>query len=239
MELKGKTALVTGSSDGLGKQIVLELAKQKVNVIVTGRNEEKLEQVVKLLIQEFPEGKHSRIVCDLNKPDSVAETFSKIDNLDILINNAGVWTEGATIDVNPEKIIELVNVNLASYLLISRALLPTLLQSQFGQLLNVVSVAGYELPAGYFHTIYTATKYGLQGFSEGLTKEFENKNLRVMGFYPGGMETNIFKKAGNDYKDHEPWMFEPKESVEAIMFMLTRNKKVNVKRMDLINQILE
>jgi short-subunit dehydrogenase len=58
-----------------------------------------------------------------------------------------------------------------------------------------------------------------------------------MGYYPGGMETKLFKKAGNDYKEHEPWMFDPQESVEAIIFMLTRNKKINVKRMDLINQL--
>lgn len=237
MELKGKTALVTGSTDGLGKYIALELAQRGVNVIVTGRNKEKLEQILKQLSDIYPAGKHSSIMCDLNKPDTVVSAFSEINDLDILINNAGVWIEGATVEASPEKIMELVNVNLASYLLVSRTLLPILLKSEFGQLLNVVSVAGYELPAGFYHTIYTATKYGLQGFSEGLTKEFDDKNLRVMGFYPGGMETNIFKKAGNDYKDHEPWMFDPMESVEAIMFMLTRNKKINVKRLDLINHL--
>jgi len=59
--------------------------------------------------------------------------------------------------------------------------------------------------------------------------------MRVMGFYPGGMNTKLFVKAGETYKDNESWMFDPVESVEAIIFMLTRSKKVNVKRMDLIN----
>ena len=63
--------------------------------------------------------------------------------------------------------------------------------------------------------------------------------MRVMWFYPGGMESPLFKKAGNEYQDHEPWMFDPQESVDAIMFMLSRNKKVNVKRMDLINHLQE
>src|SRR5690606_32687687 len=116
-----------------------------------------------------------------------------------------------TVEILPERIIELVNVNLASYLLTTRTLLPVLQESEFSQILNVVSVAGIEIPFDYYHTIYSATKFGLQGFNEALAKEFDNKNLRVMGFYPGGMETKIFKKAGNDYEVHEPWMFDPIE----------------------------
>jgi hypothetical protein len=58
-----------------------------------------------------------------------------------------------------------------------------------------------------------------------------------MGYYPGGMETKLFKKAGIPYKTHEPWMFDPQESVEAIIFMLTRDPKLNIKRMDLINHL--
>lgn len=77
----------------------------------------------------------------------------------------------------------------------------------------------------------------MQGFSEATAKEFEGKNLRVMGYYPGGMGTKLFFKAGESYKDNEPWMFDPEESVEAIIFMLTRNEKVNIKRLDLINQL--
>ena len=58
-----------------------------------------------------------------------------------------------------------------------------------------------------------------------------------MGYYPGGMETELFKKAGIGYKKHEPWMFDPQESVDAILFMLTRDPKLNIKRLDLINHL--
>lgn len=157
--------------------------------------------------------------------------------MDILINNAGIWEEGDTLDITPERIIELTHVNLLAPLLISRTLLPVLLKAEFGQIFNTVSIAGVEIPAGYYHTVYSAVKIGLQGFTEAMAKEFFNKNLRVMGYYPGGMETKFFEKAGMDYKPHEPWMFDTQESVEAIIFMLTRNPKVSVKRMDLINQL--
>ena len=176
-------------------------------------------------------------ICDLNQPDSVYPAFSIIKKLDILVNNAGIWQEGNTIEVNPAKIIEVMNVNLGAPMLVTRALLPILLQSPFSQILNTSSIAGVTLPEGYFHTIYTATKWGLQAFSEAMAKEYDNKKLRIMGYYPGGMDTKLFTKAGIGYKAHEPWMFDPQESVEAIIFMLTRDPKINVKRIDLINHL--
>jgi len=236
MDLRGKKVLVTGSTDGLGKLLTLNLAEHGASVIVHGRNQTKANAIIEELTKRFPNN-HSSIICDFNKPESVTKVFNDIEKLDILINNAGLWAEGNTSDISPERIIELTNVNLLSYLLVTRVLLPTLKKSDFGQILNVSSIAGVEIPQNYSHTIYSATKFGVQAFSESLAKEFENTNLRVMGYYPGGMETDLFKKAGVNYKRSEPWMFDPQESVDAIIFMLTRNKKVNVKRMDLINHI--
>lgn len=235
--LAGKKVLVTGSTDGLGRKIALELARREADVTVHGRDNQKTDSVLGELRNIHPGGKYEAIVCDLNKPDSIELAFPGVKSLDILINNAGIWQEGNTIEVSQKRIIEIVNVNLGAPLLITRALLPILQKSKFGQILNVVSIAGVEIPAAYYHTIYSATKFGLQAFSEALEKEYDNKQLRIMGYYPGGMETNLFKKAGNDYQKHEPWMFDPQESVEAIMFMLTRDPKLNVKRMDLINHL--
>lgn len=233
--IANKRVLITGATDGLGLAIAKELVQQKVRLIIHGRSQEKVAQTKKEL-EDLGAEKVEILFCDLTKIDTIVPAFSAIDSLDVLINNAGVWLEGNTIDAKPEKIIELVKVNTLAPLLLTQTLLPRLLESEFGQLLNIVSIAGVEIPAGYYHTIYTATKYAMQGFTEGIAKEFYDKNLRVMGLYPGGMKTNIFKKAGNTYKENEPWMFDPKESAEAIVFMLTRDKSVDVKRMDLIKQ---
>ena len=236
--LNNKTVLVTGSTSGLGKQLALELTKSGgPKVIVHGKDQQKAAALIKELDKINPKVKHQGIVCDFNQPSTIVKAFGQIKKLDILINNAGVWAEGNTIAIKPSRIIELVNVNLLSYLMTSSILLPILLKSEFAQILNVISVAGYEVPTEYYHTIYSATKYDLQGFTEAMAKEFDNKKLRVMGYYPGGMDTELFTKAGMDYKQHEPWMFNPIESVEAIIFMLTRNPKVNIKRMDLINHL--
>src|SRR3989304_10587044 len=233
LNLSGKTALITGSTSGLGNKIARELAKLGSSVIVHGKDKLKVQAALNEVAKINPKGKHQAIVCDFNQPQKIARAFSLIKKLDILINNAGIWQEGDTVKINLDKIIEVVNVNLLSYLMSARILLPVLLKSEFAQILNVISVAGYEVPKEYFHTVYSATKYGLQGFSEAMAKEFDNKKLRTMGFYPGGMDTELFKKAGFNYKEHEPWMFNTDEAVEGIIFMLTRNPKVSVKRMDL------
>lgn len=235
--LSGKTVLVTGSTDGLGHKLVIELAKQQSNVIVHGRVQNKVDNIIAELKQINSSATFDGVVCDFNNTQNIEKSFSKITRLDVLINNAGIWQEGATTEVNNEKIIEVVNVNLTSPILIARTLLSALKKSDFSQILNVVSIAGVEIPTNYFHTIYSATKFGLQAFSEALAKEYDNKQIRVMGYYPGGMETKLFTKAGIKYKTHEPWMFDPQESVEAIIFMLTRDPKLNIKRMDLINHL--
>lgn len=232
MEMNNKTVLITGSTDGLGKALAQALVRLGAHVIIHGRDQDKVTRVVR------ETGAASGIVCDFTQPETIKASLANIPALDILINNAGVWLEGATTDASPEKVLELTNVNLASYLLVTKEMLPLLKKSTFGQVLNAASIAGVEIPQEYFHTIYSATKFGVQGFTEGLAKEYFNTNVRIMGYYPGGMETELFNKAGLEYKKHEPWMFAVQESVDAIIFMLTRNPKVSIKRMDLVNQTL-
>lgn len=239
LTLQNQTILITGSTDGLGRKLAFALADLGANIIVHGRDSKKVDEVVKDLQQKNEEGVFTSLVCDLNDTSSVEQAFSQISSLDILINNAGVWQEGDTHEVSSEKIIEVMNVNLTAPIIITKTLLPILKKSEYSQILNVVSIAGVEIPTEYFHTVYSASKFGLQAFSEALEKEHDNTNLRMMGFYPGGMETKLFDKAGIDYLEHEPWMFDPQESVEAIIFMLTRSKKLNVKRMDFINHLQE
>lgn len=236
LSLFGKRILITGSTDGLGKATALALAKLGAHVIVHGKDEAKLIAVVKA-IQTIPNASVSSILCDLTNEEQILEQFSSIRTVDILINNAGTWYMGDTSAMPFEKVIALTKINTLAPLLITRILLPTLLQSPFSQIVNIVSKDGMSIPTGYYDTVYVATKYAMQGFTEALAKEYYNKHLRVIGYYPGGMETNIFKKAGDKLKKHEPWMFDPQVSVEAIIFMLTRDEKVNIKRMDLINQL--
>lgn len=233
--LENKTILITGATDGLGRLLSINLAKLGASLIIHGRSQEKVDQSIAQLSTNIDGQKHTGIVCDFSDPESIEKSFEDIKKVDIIINNAGEWQEGATAESNSSKILNVTNINLTSPMVIVRKLIPVLQKSNFGQILNVSSIAGVEIPSGYYHTIYSATKFGLQAFTEALAKEFDNTKIRVMGYYPGGMKTKLFQKAGIDYSTSEPWMFDPQESVEAIIFMLTRDSKINIKRMDLIN----
>lgn len=233
--LANKRILITGATDGLGLAIAKELIKHKAHLIIHGRSSKRIEQTIKELHQLGAE-KVDSLLCDLTKVETIVPAFSEIDTIDVLINNAGVWQGGNFMDMSVDTITQLTHVNMLAPLSITQTLLPRLLASDFGQILTVVSLDGAVIPHEYFGAVYVATKYAMQGFTESLVKEFYRKNLRIMGYYPGGMRTNIFKKAKSTYKENEPWMFDPKESAEAVAFMLTRDKSVNVKRMDLIKQ---
>jgi len=171
LELKNKIVLITGSTDGLGKNLAQELSKLGCKIIIHGKNEDKAKKVLSQLSGDG----HSYIICDFKNPQNIKQSFSQIEKLDILVNNTGIWDEQDTIKIEPEKIIEMVNVNTTAYLLTTRILLPVLLKSDYAQILNTVSVAGYELPDGYAHTTYTATKFALQGYSEAMAREFKKK----------------------------------------------------------------
>jgi NAD(P)-dependent dehydrogenase (short-subunit alcohol dehydrogenase family) len=106
ISLFGQHVLVTGSTDGLGKHLVFSLAKEGAVPIIHGRSQEKVKQTVDEIQSQYPEIDVQWVVCDLNKPEEISKQFSHIVSLDILINNAGVWLEGNTINANPEKIIK-------------------------------------------------------------------------------------------------------------------------------------
>lgn len=239
ISLKDKKVLVTGSTDGLGKHLAKELAKLSANVVLHGRDKQKVESVLNELKDVNPNGIYESVVCDFNKPETIDNCFGAIKDLDVLVNNAGVWYEGSTEEMGIERVTQMVNVNLLATLLVTQVLLPVVKKSEFGQILNVSSIAGVEIPVGYFHSVYSATKFGMQAFTEALAKEYSNTNVRIVGYYPGGMTTDLFVKAGQKEDVNQPWMFDTMESVEAMIFMLTRNPKVTIKRMDLINHIFE
>jgi len=90
LSLKGKRVLITGSTDGLGRLLAQDLIQQGGQVIIHGKDSQKVESVTQEL------GATQGIVCDFNQPDTVQQSFSNINELDVLINNAGVWLEGPT-----------------------------------------------------------------------------------------------------------------------------------------------
>jgi len=221
MNLKDQVILITGASSGLGKALALRLAKEGVKLALLARSKKRLAQVKKKI---KPLGCFCEyFVCDVVDKTQVDKVIKgvvkKFGSVDVLINNAGIWYEGPTEKHPPQKIKELFAVNSIGPIFLIQAVLPIMKKKKTGQILNIVSTAGVE-PSGQWG-VYTATKYAVRGFTDSLKLELQGMGIKVMGFYLGGMDTELFTKAGFPKKD-EPWMLKKEDVAEIIAFILKR-----------------
>lgn len=218
-DLKDKVILVTGASTGLGKALALRLAQEKPRLILHSRTSDKVQKVAQEISQSGT--LCSCFACDVtdlnqdrNITEYILEAYGKID---ILINNAGVWHEGPTENHPPEKVFEMFQVNSAGVIVMTQEVLPVMRKQGNGQILNIVSIAGVEPAANW--GVYTSTKYAVRGFTESLKLELAGTGIKVMGFYPGGMNTDLFTASGFP-RENEPWMMDKDDVAEVITFIL-------------------
>ncbi|PCI66014.1 MAG: short chain dehydrogenase [Gammaproteobacteria bacterium] len=187
MNIKGKTILLTGASGGIGQAIAIRLHKHQAKLILVGRNFKKLEAVNEMI------GNNHQIICaDLSQTDGRNKLVSYCESLthiDILINNAGVSHFSTFESSSDDQINQLMNINLLSPMLLTKALLPMLARPQNSIILNVGSSFG---TIGYpCFTTYCASKFGLKGFSESLKRELQNKSTKVLYIAPRATDTDI------------------------------------------------
>ena len=188
-----RTIVITGGSDGLGKAIAKKLNENN-NVIIISKNEESLAKVSEEINCDY-------YVCDVtdykqvnNTINSIIEKYSKID---VLINNAGVWLAGDLTKTDYERISNCIDVNTKGPIYMTKAVLPSMFNNKQGLIINVCSQASFDTDD--FSTVYNASKWAMRGFNRSIQKDVSKKGVKVTGFYPGFMQTDLFKKAGNDY----------------------------------------
>lgn len=217
--LEGKVIVITGSSTGLGKAVALRLAEDKPRLVLHARSAEKLQKVAEEI--QSKDCECSTFACDVtdieqtrNAADYIQQAYGKID---ILINSAGIWHEGRTEDHPKEKVLEMFQVNSAGVIYVTQELLPMMRKQKSGQILNIVSIAGVEPAADW--GVYTSTKYAVRGFTESLQVELLGTGIKVMGFYPGGMDTDLFDTSGFP-KGKQPWMMKKEDVAEIVAFIL-------------------
>jgi short-subunit dehydrogenase len=227
MDISKQAVLITGASDGLGRAMAIDLAEKGCNLVIIGRNKEKLlnvkEQIKKfnVICLEF--------VCDVSDPDAVKKTVdnavSQLEHIDILINNAGIWAAGPVETYDVKKINQLFATNTLGTIYMTQAVIPYMKKQNRGQILNVMSIAGVECKDAY-GIIYTATKHALSGFTDTLKEELSGTGIKVMGFYPGGMATNILKAAGIEMPNSEDLSMKTEDVAKIISFVLSLPKDV-------------
>jgi NAD(P)-dependent dehydrogenase (short-subunit alcohol dehydrogenase family) len=193
MDFKGKTAVVTGSSGGIGKAIAVLLAKEGADVVLASRNVPNMEAVKKEI--EALGRKAVVIQCDTSKDDSVAETGQKalkvFGHIDILINNAAFGIRGALEDVSLDDWRDIVNTNLLGYIRVVHAFLNHFIQRKSGYIVNVSSIQAMAWGAEMLNTPYIVTKAGIIGLTDCLSSYLRPKGIKVSCLIPGGVITSI------------------------------------------------
>lgn len=188
-----KVIVITGGSEGLGKAIAKRLIKDN-KVIIISNNEEKLKKAATEIQCDY-------VVCDVTNykqiENAIETIFKKYINIDILINNAGVWLEGDLTENTFEKISNCIDVNTKGPIYMTKAVLPNMYKNKSGLIINVCSQASFDNDD--YSVVYNASKWAMRGFNRSIQRDISKKGVKVTGFYPGFMQTNLFKKAGNDY----------------------------------------
>jgi NAD(P)-dependent dehydrogenase (short-subunit alcohol dehydrogenase family) len=226
MQLSGKTAVVTGGSDGIGRHICLKLAEAGCNIAVLGRDHARLDAVAQEALSAGA-GKALGYACDMRKSDQIEATVAAIiadfGHVDIVINNAGIWHKTGPLDTIATQMIEdTVATNLTGAIHLTRAFLPELRSRDEAAILNVVSKSGVLAQAG--QSVYTATKYGMRGFTDVLKEDEADSGVRVAGLYQSGTNTGMFAKAGEEVPNNI--FTEPDDLADVVVFMLSRPAKL-------------
>ena len=192
MNLKGKIAVVTGASSGIGREIAQEFAKKGVYIIMTARREEELYKI-KAQIEEAG-GKADVISADMGNPASLRELVSqitaKVDRIDFLFNVAGIGYYKSIEEISKEEWDNTLAVNLSAPLFLTQGLLPQLKKSSESLVVNIGSGLGKN-PIYPERIGYITSKFGLRGMSLALSRYFKDKTPRVCLLTLGSVLTNL------------------------------------------------
>lgn len=215
MNLKGKIAIVTGVSSGLGKAVAEALIANETEVYGLARNTSQLEKLKTELGKKF----HPASV-DISKSDAVhkwiQKTFSEIHSPDILVNNAGTGSFGAIDEKQEAEWLYMINTNLNGTYFITSQIIPLMKKKKnHTHIINIGSILGTV--ARTDATAYCASKFGLRGFSEALFKEMRGFNIKVSLINPGSIETDFFATSG--IKKHSN-MLQADDLAETVIFLL-------------------
>jgi NADP-dependent 3-hydroxy acid dehydrogenase YdfG len=212
--LEGKVAVVTGASRGIGAAVARALDEQGVRLGLASRSGADL-------------GIEGAVAqpCDVRDPDQVealvAATVERFGRLDIAVANAGVGAYGSFLELHPDAVEEMIDVNVKGLLYTVRAVLPHLIESGEGDLVTLASEAGRRgFPR---ETVYCASKFAQVGFTRALDHELREHDVRCTNVCPGGVATDFAMGRGRTPDMPElQGMMTPEDVAETVLFVLTR-----------------
>lgn len=222
--LKGKTILVTGASSGIGKATAIECSKLGANVVITGRNEQRLHETLAML-----EGEHNlMIVSDLSNEESLVNLVEQCPSLDGLVNNAGSTIMTPTQFISRDKLIQVLEVNTIAPILLTQMLLKKKKLGKGSSIVVTDSISGVKI-ASPGNVLYSTSKSAINGFVKNAALDLAGKNIRVNAVCPGMIATHILDNASvaaedlaEDMKKYPLKRYgKPEEVAYAIIYLLS------------------
>jgi NAD(P)-dependent dehydrogenase (short-subunit alcohol dehydrogenase family) len=187
-DLRGKTAIVTGSGRGIGRAAALKIAECGARVIVTARSEDEITAVAREILHH--EGDAQSICADVSRDADIHQLFEAAGDVDILVNNAGViWPIALLADSDPAAWRQSIDVNLTSVYNTMREALPGMLSRGWGRIVNVSSGSARGTVAGW--SAYSAAKAGVEAMTSVAAREVADSGVRINSIRPGIVDTEL------------------------------------------------
>jgi NAD(P)-dependent dehydrogenase (short-subunit alcohol dehydrogenase family) len=226
MKLKNKLAFITGGGRGIGSAIAFAFAREGASVVVAARTKEQVEKVAQSIgdqhsIEALP------LVCDVANRESVAKAFAEVNakfgrGADILVNNAGIAVSAAFLKTDDELWQRHLATNLTGTFYCARAALPAMLESGWGRIINIASIAA-KTGAPYI-AAYSASKHGVLGLTRSLAHEVATKGITVNAICPGYVDTEMTSRGVENITARTGKSAE--ESLEILTRMSPQNRLV-------------
>ena len=201
-DLKGKTAIITGATKGIGKEIAIKLSNCGANITLVARNKKDLMKIKKII--DSSGNKSIAISADVSNLNSfndiISQTIDKWDKIDILINNAGITKDNIIMRMKEEEWEDVINVNLKGCFNGIKAVSREMMKNKYGKIINITSVIGLIGNAGQSN--YSASKAGILGLTKSIAKELGPRNITVNSIAPGYIETEMTEKLAGNIKEN-------------------------------------
>ncbi|MFJ6636144.1 SDR family NAD(P)-dependent oxidoreductase [Streptomyces sp. NPDC091376] len=201
IDLSGRTAIITGSSQGIGLAIAVGLAQAGARTVLTGRDEERLAQARQRITDEVPAAQAIAVSCDLGTEEGAGELRTEVPEADILVNNLGIFAPADPLEITDEQWRAYFDTNVLTAVRLIRAYLPGMRQRGWGRIQNIASDSALVIPAEMIH--YGMSKTALLAVSRGYAKAAAGTGVTVNSVIAGpthtpGVEDFVYDLVGRD-----------------------------------------